>query len=119
MADKSLNGLEKAALLLHCLTPSVVEKVLGHMPAQKSTRVKAEIVKVAARSDVAEQTSIVLDEAAAVLAEAKAKANAAKAQAQPAPSVDIRVGDTPEKKAASAQLTDDADPIQKLASVQP
>ncbi len=71
MAIDSMNGLEKAAVLLHSLPAEIVEKVLYHMDPRKAGLVKSILAKVQERPDLKEVLARVLDEAAEVLDSAK------------------------------------------------
>src|SRR4051812_46439894 len=95
MADHKLNGLEKAAVLLHSLPAPVVEKVLTHMDARQASLVRAELAKVSARGDLTHMLTAVLSEAADVMA-APAKTTAPKPGApprevKPKPTLDLRI----------------------------
>ena len=63
MTAKSLTGLEKAAVLLKSLSPTIVEKVLAQMEPRQAKQLMGELAKVAARADLKETASRVLDEA--------------------------------------------------------
>src|SRR6266850_394176 len=84
MSDKPLTGLEKAAVLLKSLSPTIVEKVLTHMGPKEAKLLTAELAKIAQRPDLKEMVSRVLDEAVNVLADVASKdANEADGVADP------------------------------------
>ena len=111
MAAAPMSGLEKAAVLLKSLSPTVVDKVLAYMDPKQAKVLSAEIAKAGARPDLKEAASRVLDEAATVLAEDKSQPAHKPSETAKPTSVDVRVDGT----TAIAP----ADPLAALASIAP
>jgi flagellar motor switch protein FliG len=125
MAEKSLTGLEKAAVLLKSLPASVVDKIMRHMDAKHAGIVGAELEKLSKDSQLGAKMADVLDEVARILEGGQKKPeSAAKAEA-PAPTVenaakvsqvDIRLEGKPDDNPAPNSQTE---PLRALASVPP
>src|ERR1043166_6164791 len=113
MSAATMTGLEKAAVLLKSLSPTVVEKVLSHMDPKQAGALSAEIAKAGARPDLNEAITRVYDEAASVLAAEKGspptrKANSSATQTG---TVDVRVEGT--------AAPETPDPLAGLAAIAP
>jgi flagellar motor switch protein FliG len=116
MSGKPLTGMEKAALLLKSLSPSVVDKVLGLLDPRQSRLIKSELEKAGMRSDLEQAMSNVLNEAVETLAAPTAnKSAAAPGSGKPT--------NTPSKpEAAVAALATEesaADPLAVIAAIPP
>lgn len=67
MNAKPLSGMEKAALLLKSLSPSVVDKVLALLDPRQAKLIKSEIDRATVRPDLEQAMSKVLNEAVEAL----------------------------------------------------
>jgi flagellar motor switch protein FliG len=123
MAEKSMTGLEKAAVLLKSLPASVVDKIMRHMGAKQAGIVGAELEKLSKDSQLGAKMTDVLDEVAKILESGKTKPEVASTAVTPPPEsaaeasqVDIRLEGKPDDKPApDSQI----EPLRALASVPP
>jgi flagellar motor switch protein FliG len=123
LAENPLNGLEKAAVLLKSLSPTIVDKVLAHMEPRQAKLLTTELAKVSERKDLKEIVSSVLDEAVKVLVEDQQNrtgkpmtANNAAPALKLASQVDVRVDGAPE---VGTEASNDADPLASIAKLSP
>lgn len=134
MSDHNLSGMQKAALLLKSMPSPVAAKVLNHLAPPQASQLRAELAKIAERSDLKRLLAQVLDEAAEALSDGdgisgkdagrKDRAtspSAAKNTAEAAPSVPME----PKSSRIDLRLSDSAataapgltDPIAALVEI--
>src|SRR5262245_56999917 len=126
MSANTLSGIEKAALLLKSLSPAIVEKVLARLDPRQSKLLKTELDKVAARPDVEQSMTNILNEAVEALGSPGASTVAPNGKSAPAPggkSGTPTPADASREKASAIapplQEPDPSDPIAAIAAIPP